>query len=317
MNGAGFHHSHQHGFGLLNAWRLVNAAKVHTYARRDTATALNKDVHSRLGWRCLWFLFQVWESVPFLLSYQSSVIKEETPIVIYPDELVLTWEGNPASVSTLLSQLCTGHLLVKFTHCTHVANSLCPSLSACLLLSQAACPYLVMFSLFVSSLGEIIFPDFFAGFFSHFLQFFSDITTLTFLTIHFVPSSLLTALNLSHSAICVCNLSLVQFFRIWWPHSSRNISFSLISSSPPSICIFPLLWACWFQEYSQMCVRLCVCAQRAAVKEVLYSTFSPLSVVSVSIGWGSFFLHHWRCSDLPVTLLGVCCGSFYVFWLTH
>lgn len=27
-NGAGFHHSHQHGFGLLSAWRLVNAAKV-------------------------------------------------------------------------------------------------------------------------------------------------------------------------------------------------------------------------------------------------------------------------------------------------
>ncbi|TSN21170.1 Proprotein convertase subtilisin/kexin type 7 [Bagarius yarrelli] len=26
-NGAGFHHSHKHGFGLLNAWRLVNAAK--------------------------------------------------------------------------------------------------------------------------------------------------------------------------------------------------------------------------------------------------------------------------------------------------
>lgn len=27
-NQAGFSHSHQHGFGLLNAWRLVNAAKV-------------------------------------------------------------------------------------------------------------------------------------------------------------------------------------------------------------------------------------------------------------------------------------------------
>lgn len=27
-NAAGFSHSHQHGFGLLNAWRLVNAAKV-------------------------------------------------------------------------------------------------------------------------------------------------------------------------------------------------------------------------------------------------------------------------------------------------
>ncbi|KAI2656599.1 Proprotein convertase subtilisin/kexin type 7 [Labeo rohita] len=27
INGAGFHHSHKYGFGLLNAWRLVNAAK--------------------------------------------------------------------------------------------------------------------------------------------------------------------------------------------------------------------------------------------------------------------------------------------------
>lgn len=27
-NEAGFSHSHQHGFGLLSAWRLVNAAKV-------------------------------------------------------------------------------------------------------------------------------------------------------------------------------------------------------------------------------------------------------------------------------------------------
>ena len=27
-NGAGFYHSHKHGFGLLNAWRMVNAAKV-------------------------------------------------------------------------------------------------------------------------------------------------------------------------------------------------------------------------------------------------------------------------------------------------
>lgn len=67
VNGAGFHHSHQHGFGLLNAWRLVNAAKV-------------------------------WESVPFLLSYQSSVIKEEAAILTYPDELILTWEVSAADL---------------------------------------------------------------------------------------------------------------------------------------------------------------------------------------------------------------------------
>uniref|UniRef100_A0A3Q3R7B2 P/Homo B domain-containing protein n=1 Tax=Monopterus albus TaxID=43700 RepID=A0A3Q3R7B2_MONAL len=61
VNGAGFHHSHQHGFGLLSAWRLVNAAKV-------------------------------WESVPYLVSYQSSVIKEEVSILTYPDELIHSWK---------------------------------------------------------------------------------------------------------------------------------------------------------------------------------------------------------------------------------
>ncbi|XP_032362407.1 proprotein convertase subtilisin/kexin type 7 [Etheostoma spectabile] len=67
VNGAGFHHSHQHGFGLLNAWRLVNAAKV-------------------------------WESVPFLVSYQSSVIKEEEPISIYSNELIRIWKVSAAEL---------------------------------------------------------------------------------------------------------------------------------------------------------------------------------------------------------------------------
>ncbi|KAM3615600.1 uncharacterized protein V6R79_004851 [Siganus canaliculatus] len=68
VNGAGFSHSHQHGFGLLNAWRLVNAAKV-------------------------------WESVPFLVSYQSSVIKEETPIPVYPNKLIRVWNVSAADLS--------------------------------------------------------------------------------------------------------------------------------------------------------------------------------------------------------------------------
>uniref|UniRef100_A0A674CEK9 Proprotein convertase subtilisin/kexin type 7 n=1 Tax=Salmo trutta TaxID=8032 RepID=A0A674CEK9_SALTR len=37
INGAGFHHSHQHGFGLLNAWRLVNAAKSEGQSRMSTS----------------------------------------------------------------------------------------------------------------------------------------------------------------------------------------------------------------------------------------------------------------------------------------
>ncbi|XP_072525325.1 proprotein convertase subtilisin/kexin type 7 isoform X1 [Salminus brasiliensis] len=66
-NGAGFHHSHKHGFGLLNAWRLVNAAKV-------------------------------WESVPFLVSYQSPLLKEEETIPAYPNKLTLTWNVTAADL---------------------------------------------------------------------------------------------------------------------------------------------------------------------------------------------------------------------------
>uniref|UniRef100_A0A3P8ZRH8 P/Homo B domain-containing protein n=1 Tax=Esox lucius TaxID=8010 RepID=A0A3P8ZRH8_ESOLU len=67
VNGAGFHHSHQHGFGLLNAWRLVNAAKV-------------------------------WEMVPFLVSYQSPVLKEEELIPAYKKQLNLTWNVTEADL---------------------------------------------------------------------------------------------------------------------------------------------------------------------------------------------------------------------------
>uniref|UniRef100_A0A8D3CKQ7 Proprotein convertase subtilisin/kexin type 7 n=1 Tax=Scophthalmus maximus TaxID=52904 RepID=A0A8D3CKQ7_SCOMX len=67
VNGAGFHHSQQHGFGLLNAWRLVNAANV-------------------------------WESVPFLVSFQSSVTKEEAVIPKYPEELIRTWKVSAADL---------------------------------------------------------------------------------------------------------------------------------------------------------------------------------------------------------------------------
>ncbi|CAM4558936.1 unnamed protein product [Leuciscus chuanchicus] len=59
-NGAGFHHSHMYGFGLLNAWRLVNAAKV-------------------------------WESVPFLVSYQSPVLTTNEIIPAHPKTLTHTW----------------------------------------------------------------------------------------------------------------------------------------------------------------------------------------------------------------------------------
>ncbi|XP_059370958.1 proprotein convertase subtilisin/kexin type 7 [Carassius carassius] len=67
INGAGFHHSHKYGFGLLNAWRLVNAAKV-------------------------------WESVPFLVSYQSPVLKANEDIPESPQNLTHTWNVSASDL---------------------------------------------------------------------------------------------------------------------------------------------------------------------------------------------------------------------------
>ncbi|XP_078538408.1 proprotein convertase subtilisin/kexin type 7 isoform X2 [Lissotriton helveticus] len=63
-NGAGFSHSHQHGFGLLNAWRMVNAAKI-------------------------------WESVPYLASYTSPTLMEERSI---GQSLELVWNVTGADL---------------------------------------------------------------------------------------------------------------------------------------------------------------------------------------------------------------------------
>ncbi|XP_064651654.1 proprotein convertase subtilisin/kexin type 7-like isoform X2 [Lineus longissimus] len=52
-NSAGLHHSHQHGFGLMDAWRLVNAAKI-------------------------------WPLVPFLTSFTTQDLKVNAKIQKYP-----------------------------------------------------------------------------------------------------------------------------------------------------------------------------------------------------------------------------------------
>ncbi|XP_047283820.1 proprotein convertase subtilisin/kexin type 7 isoform X4 [Homo sapiens] len=74
-NEAGFSHSHQHGFGLLNAWRLVNAAKI-------------------------------WTSVPYLASYVSPVLKENKAIPQSPRSLEVLWNGIPTASMTGPSPLC-------------------------------------------------------------------------------------------------------------------------------------------------------------------------------------------------------------------
>lgn len=104
VNGAGFHHSHKHGFGLLNAWRLVNLAKVHTFIQSTSFREFLEEKvpgeHLMSDYVCC--CCQVWESVPFLVSYQSSVIKVETPIPKGKKELIYTWEGNSAARSPCL-----------------------------------------------------------------------------------------------------------------------------------------------------------------------------------------------------------------------
>lgn len=56
---------------------------------------------------CVFSLFplQVWESVPFLVSYQSSAIREGESIPAYPGVMIRTWEGNWAAELSWLSQL--------------------------------------------------------------------------------------------------------------------------------------------------------------------------------------------------------------------
>ncbi|XP_044525528.1 proprotein convertase subtilisin/kexin type 7 [Gracilinanus agilis] len=66
-NEAGFSHSHQHGFGLLNAWRLVNAAKI-------------------------------WTSVPYLASYTSPMLKENKRIPVSPHSLEVIWNVSKSDL---------------------------------------------------------------------------------------------------------------------------------------------------------------------------------------------------------------------------
>ncbi|XP_069597832.1 proprotein convertase subtilisin/kexin type 7 isoform X2 [Ranitomeya imitator] len=85
-NGAGFSHSHQHGFGLLNAWRLTNAAKV-------------------------------WESVPYLASYVSPALKENQNIPLVPNVLGLSW--NVTAADLLLSGMRTLEHVAVTVSVTH------------------------------------------------------------------------------------------------------------------------------------------------------------------------------------------------------
>lgn len=92
-NGAGFHHSHMYGFGLLNAWRLVNAAKVESALITAVLLSQKYSLYEEAESLCL-YDWQVWESVPYLVSYQSPVLKVNEIIPAYPKTLSHTWNGK-------------------------------------------------------------------------------------------------------------------------------------------------------------------------------------------------------------------------------
>ncbi|XP_015257374.1 PREDICTED: proprotein convertase subtilisin/kexin type 7 [Cyprinodon variegatus] len=116
VNDAGFHHSHQHGFGLLNAWRLVNAAKV-------------------------------WESVPFLVSYQSPVINEGVSISAHPDVLVRTWNGT-VFIFSLSHHFSSVDSCLSSLHISLHNRTIPPFLPPCMPAAQAA----FLFSLLIQFL---------------------------------------------------------------------------------------------------------------------------------------------------------------------
>uniref|UniRef100_A0A8D2J844 Proprotein convertase subtilisin/kexin type 7 n=1 Tax=Varanus komodoensis TaxID=61221 RepID=A0A8D2J844_VARKO len=99
-NQAGLSHSHQHGFGLLNAWRLVNAAKV-------------------------------WESVPYLASFVSPTLKEGKAIPLEPGRLEVAWNVSESDLA-LSGMRTLEHVAVTVT-ITHPRRGnlelrlLCPS----------------------------------------------------------------------------------------------------------------------------------------------------------------------------------------------
>lgn len=157
VNGAGFHHSHQHGFGLLSAWRLVSAAKVRTCTPQRVCSPWL--AYPCISDTCFW-LSQVWESVPFLTSYQSSVIKEEATIPTYPDELIRIWKGSsvrssPAGCCVLDSCLGCHTVLHKPPY---LPPSLPPCLSACLPAAWSVC--LPIFGHVLSVQTEMLHVDF-------------------------------------------------------------------------------------------------------------------------------------------------------------
>ncbi|XP_063959780.1 proprotein convertase subtilisin/kexin type 7-like [Lytechinus pictus] len=82
VNAAGFHHSHKHGFGVLKAWRLVNAAKV-------------------------------WPSVPWLTSVVSPTLKVHRVIPTVQAGSQLTVQYEVTNATALENELSTlEHVLI-------------------------------------------------------------------------------------------------------------------------------------------------------------------------------------------------------------
>ncbi|KAK2185428.1 hypothetical protein NP493_237g03008 [Ridgeia piscesae] len=85
-NAAGLHHSHKHGFGLMDAWRLVNAAKT-------------------------------WQSVPWMSTFTSEELNVAQSIPMSPEYLVVTYTVTNATLDGYnLMSLEYVHVTVTLKH---------------------------------------------------------------------------------------------------------------------------------------------------------------------------------------------------------
>ncbi|XP_022093026.1 proprotein convertase subtilisin/kexin type 7-like isoform X2 [Acanthaster planci] len=98
-NAGGFHHSHKHGFGLMSAWRLVNAAKA-------------------------------WHTVPWLTSIEGITMTENEPILAGKTLTVAQTVSNASAERNELRSLEHVLVTVSLTHSKRgmlEVHLLCPS----------------------------------------------------------------------------------------------------------------------------------------------------------------------------------------------
>ncbi|XP_014665059.1 PREDICTED: proprotein convertase subtilisin/kexin type 7-like, partial [Priapulus caudatus] len=82
-NQAGLHHSHKHGFGAMDAWRLINSAKV-------------------------------WKNVPWMTVFTGDVLNVNEPIAKSPSRLIVNYTVTPQTLEGY-ALLMLEHVQVRVT----------------------------------------------------------------------------------------------------------------------------------------------------------------------------------------------------------